>query len=328
MRDKLLNELLMLMSSQGLCDESINAKLVLILNNYEIVERETEIVLYDNLNYNYHIIDEFLVSKTVEGCLPKTLNQYRMQLRKMFAIIDKPINTISSDDLKLYIATRQIRDNVSSKTVSNEWHILSSFFSWMTAEEKIVRNPMLKLTAPKIRKQKKKAFTQMECEMIRNSCESLREKALVEVMLSTWCRVSELVGMNISDINGKKIIVTGKGDKQRTVYLNDKAILAINNYLESRTDRNDALFVGCKGDYKRLTKEGIEIIVGKIGKRARVDNVHPHRFRRTGATFALRSGMRIETVSYLLGHESIKTTQIYLDMDENEAEMAHIKYVA
>lgn len=167
----------------------------------------------------------------------------------------------------------------------------------------------------------------MECERLRDNCTSLREKAIVETLLSTWCRVSEIERMNISDICGDQITVVGKGEKERIVYLNSKAILSLSNYLDSRDDKNDALFVSFNKPHDRLLKSSIESTMRELGNRAGVANVHPHRFRRTGATMALKSGMPIEKVSRLLGHESIETTQIYLDINEDEIHQAHKKWV-
>ena len=174
------------------------------------------------------------------------------------------------------------------------------------------------------------------------------------MLLSTWVRVSEIAKIQIDDIQGSKITVIGKGDKEREVYLNPRAELAVKNYLAERSDKNPHLFPRAKyaGDVKTMCKgrrrkkqhewhkypdlvdeEGhtdastVEGIVRNIGKRAGVNNVHPHRFRRTGATMALRAGMPLLQVSKLLGHEQISTTQIYLDISDQELMQAHEKYV-
>ena len=146
------------------------------------------------------------------------------------------------------------------------------------------------------------------------------------------------------------MIVHGKGDKDRTVYLTAKCMIAIQNYLNEREDDIDWLFPGGlgldedpshgtrkarKGWYKHaellkdkpINTSSIEATVRKIGKRAGVPNTHPHRFRRTCATMALHRGMPIEQVSKMLGHEQITTTQIYLDLSEKDLELAHRKYV-
>jgi site-specific recombinase XerD len=177
---------------------------------------------------------------------------------------------------------------------------------------------------------------------------------MIEVLLSTWARVSEVVQIRLDDIRDNHLTVHGKGAKEREVYLNAKAILAITNYLAERSDKNPYLFpmakyAGdvskmCKGKQRKLQCEwytdsqlvdskdhmaasALEQIVRAIGKRAGVARTHPHRFRRTGATMALRNGMPLIQVSKLLGHESIGTTQIYLDISDEELEQAHKKYV-
>lgn len=327
MMDELLKEVCVLFQSRDVYDNEIKSELILILSNYEISKKSTELTLYDCEDYNAQIIKKFLINKTVAGVTERTIQFYQTQLKFTFSRIDKPINQITADDIKLYLAKRQIQDKIGDVTAGNEWHVLSSFYGWLHREELIERNPMHKVDRPKQRKKKKKAFSSMECELLRNSCENLREKAIVEVLFSTWCRVSEVEGMDISNIEGDSLTVLGKGRKERTVYLNSKAQLAIKNYLEDRNDSNTALFVSFDKPHDRLLKSSIEKTVREIGKRAGVENVHPHRFRRTGATIALRSGMPIEKVSFLLGHESIETTQVYLDINEDEVKQAHKKYV-
>lgn len=325
--DELLKEICILFQKCDTYDDNIKAELILILNEYEISKKSTEITLYDCEDYNAQIIKKFLINKTVAGMTERTIDGYRKELFKIIGKINKPILQIAPDDIKVYLAKRQIQDKVSAVTAGNEWRILSSFYGWLNREEIIERNPMYKVDKPKQRKKKKKAFTPMECELIRNGCKNLREKAIIEVLLSTWCRVSEITQMDIADIEGDSITVVGKGEKERIVYINSKAQLAIKNYIESRNDKSPALFVSLDKPHDRMKISGIEIIVREIGKRVGVENTHPHRFRRTGATFALRSGMPIEKVSFLLGHESIDTTQIYLDINEDEAKQAHKKYV-
>ena len=177
---------------------------------------------------------------------------------------------------------------------------------------------------------------------------------MIEVLLSTWARVSEVAQIRIDDIHDNHLVVHGKGDKDREVYLNAKAILAVTNYIAERKDSNPYLFPRAKyaGDTRKMwgstkrreeclwyknadlvdetrhmEKSSIEGIVRDIGRRAGVPNTHPHRFRRTGATMALRNGMPLIQVSKLLGHENIGTTQIYLDVSDEELMQAHQRYV-
>lgn len=248
------------------------------------------------------------------------------------------------------MAIRSQRDKVSKVTINNERRCLSSFFSWLQTEEILLKNPMAKVERVKVTREKKKAFSLMELEKIRAACRTARERAIVETLISTWCRVSELTGIRISDIHDGTCTVHGKGDKVRDVYLNARSVLALETYMKERSDGNPYLFPGavegyiqaskggrCAADWYKdpglvsetapLDKGSIESIVRRIGKISGVDHVHPHRFRRTGATMALRAGMPLIQVSKLLGHESIETTQIYLDISDAELEAAHEKYV-
>ncbi len=332
--------------------EDIKAQLTIILGEYDVTQRHTEVaVLHEDKNNRY--LAMFLASKAAGGRTDKTLKAYRTYLRKIFTSIGKDVDEITADDIKLYLAKKLRVDRISKTGVDNERRALSTFYGWMLNNEHIKRNPMNKVEVMKYAKPKKKAFTAMDIEKIRDACRTERETMIVEVLLSTWCRVSELVGIKIEEIEENKILVHGKGEKDRTVFLDAKAQLAIQKYLSKRNDNNPYLLPRMvnAGDIKNVPKGPIsrqgrwyedrdavdpelpsdsgtvESIVRNIGKRAHVKNVHPHRFRRTGATFALKAGMPFMTVSKLLGHANIAVTQVYLDINDEDLENEHSKYV-
>ncbi len=214
-----------------------------------------------------------------------------------------------------------------------------------------MKNPMPKVEPIKETKQKKKAYSNLELEKIRMACRDEYERALIETLISTWCRISEVAEIKIHDLDGNKVIVHGKGDKYREVYLSAKASLAIDTFLKARKDQSPYLFPPSTfkfGEHEKGVKSadlhlwwkdpekvgmGIrdrgshESVIRNIGCRAGVENVHPHRFRRTGATMALRAGMPLMEVSQSLGHNSVGTTQIYLDIDNQQLESTHERYV-
>ena len=332
--------------------EDIKAQITIILGEYDVTQRHTEVAIL-NEDKNARYLALFLASKAAGGRTDRTLKAYRTYLKKIFTAIGKDVDEITADDIKLYLARKLRVDKITKTSVDNERRSLSTFFSWMFNNEYIKSNPMNKVEVMKYAKPKKKAFTDIEVEKIREACRTERETMIVETLLSTWCRVSELIGIKIEEIEGNKILVHGKGEKDRTVFLNAKAQLAIQRYLSKRNDTNPyllprmvnagnltALPKGTKALHGRWYEDSnavdpvlpsdkgtVEHIVREIGKRANVKNVHPHRFRRTGATFALKTGMPFMTVSKLLGHANIAVTQVYLDINDEDLENEHNKYI-
>lgn len=327
--------------------------ITMTLQSYSVSQEERSLAIYEE-DETELVFRRFLAAKIAKGCSERTIRYYKDSVSKTLRTIGKPYDQITADDIRYYLAMRVQRDGVSKSTANNERRNLSSFFQWLQQEEILLKNPMNKVENIKVAKKKKKAFTQMDIERIRDACRSTREQAIIETLLSTWARVTEISQIRIEEIHGNTITVHGKGDKERDVYLTPKAQLAIEKYLNDRSDSNPFLFPRAKhagdiktmaeGKHRKLMHEwykdpelvdndrhmdacSLENIVRTIGKRAGVDKTHPHRFRRTGATMALRSGMPLLQVSKLLGHEQVSTTQIYLDISDQELMEAHEKYV-
>ena len=351
-REDLRNKLCMMLISKGIKDSDL--EIDAILGEYEVQDRTTEIAIRSE-DRNEYLFKKFLTAKIVKGCTDRTIYFYRKSLDFIFERIHKTVDEVTTDDIRYYLAIRQKRDGISKTTANNELRVLSSFYQYLQSEEIVIKNPVLKIEKIKERKKKKEAFTELEVERIREAARNYREKAIVDVLLSTGCRVSELVNIKISDINGDKMVVHGKGEKDRIVYLNAKAVISLEKYLKERNDNNPYVFCGgifSKNDKNMISKyqsakngewyknpglitdnthtdKGtVEQLMRKLKKRSGIETgCYPHKFRRTCATMALRRGMPIEQVSKMLGHESIETTQIYLDLDENSLEQAHKKYV-
>ena len=202
----------------------------------------------------------------------------------------------------------------------------SSFFSWLSAEGLIGRNPCAAIKQIKYRKEVKKPYSAAEMEKLRRACGNKRDLALLDFLYCTGCRVSEVARLNIDDIDFENMecTVLGKGNKERTVYLSEVAAMNLGEYLASREDGNEALFTG-KGT-ERLGKNGIEVLLKRLGKKAGVINVHPHRYRRTLATNLLDRGMNIQDVAVILGHADLKTTQVYCYISQKNVKNAYSKY--
>lgn len=355
MKDQLENDLVIALTPymSDLNAQDLKLRISMVLADYDITRTERALTVYEG-DINEMILMRFLSAKIAQGCSKRTITYYRNSVKSTLEQIGKPYNDVTAEDIRLYLAKRIYKDKVSKTTTNNERRNLSAFYSWLQREEILLKNPMTKVDSVKVTKTKKKAFEQIEIEKIRDACRSRRETAIIETLLSTWARVSEVAQIRIDEIRSDRLIVHGKGDKDREVYLNAKAILAIQNYLAERSDSNPYLFprAAYAGNIKQMAKgvkrkqecmwytdpmnvddhgligtSTIEAIVRSIGKRAGVPGTHPHRFRRTGATMALRNGMPLIQVSKLLGHENIGTTQIYLDVSDAELEQAHRRYV-
>lgn len=297
----------------------------IILNDYDISPKCTEIILAND-DKRQKAIQMFIVTKKVEGCTENTIHYYVGTLRRFFNEINQRLEEITADQIRYYLAIRSTRDKLSKTSQDNELRVLKSFFKWCSGEEYIDRNPTENIKAVKKERRIKRPFSETELELIREKAESKRDRAIVEVLYSTGVRVSELCGMDISDIANDEIVVFGKGEKERTVYLNARAKIAISEYLKTRTDSENALFIG-ERTKKRLNKGGVERMIRELGKSAGVSNCHPHRFRRTAGTLALNRGMPLEQVQQMLGHEDIATTTIYARSEERNVKASHGKYV-
>lgn len=324
---EVINRIMQLLG--GVSSESIDIienALHVVLRDYDISEKSTALALV-NQDTTTKSIQMFFISKKVEGLSDKSLTYYGYVLRKFFEIIKINLEDISTNDVRYYLAKRQMDNpDISKVTLNNERRVLRSYFSWCQAEDYISKNPIVAIKQIKTPKLVKKAFTEMEMEKMREACESHRERAIIEVLYSTGVRCAELSGIKLSDINGDEILVLGKGNKERIVYLNARALVAVQKLIEDRDYESEYLFCSERG-HRQLKNSSIQSIVKSIGKRAGVTNVHPHRFRRTAATHALNRGMPIEQVSRMLGHASIETTTIYARSTTENVKESHKKFV-
>ena len=190
---------------------------------------------------------------------------------------------------------------------------------------------MAKIKSLKLdKKGARQALTVEELERLRDACRGYREKALVEFLVSSGCRLSEVAQLNVSDLDliGRTVRVTGKGDKDRVVYFSVRARLMVQEYIVQRKG-GDGLFVSSKSPYEPLKPRAIQRIIRAISERAGLEkHVHPHLLRHTFATLALNGGMDIAVIQRLLGHENIATTQIYAEMSDETIRHQYNKYVA
>ena len=283
---------------------------------------------YKDSPSNKDLLKLFETSKNVEGCSPKSMKYYLYILKAFFEKVATPAKEITTDDIRNYL------DSFSSETVSkvsmdNIRRVLSSFFAWLEEEDYIRKNPVKRIHKIKSIKTIKQAYTDENIENLKDNCSSLRDKVIIELLSSTGMRVGELVNLNITsvDFENKECIVLGKGSKQRKVYFDSKTKIHLQHYLDSRIDKNEALFVSMFKPFNRLQISGVEIMLRKLGLKANIAKVHPHRFRRTLATKAIDKGMPVEQVQVLLGHTKIDTTMHYAIVDQTNVKNSYRRYI-
>ena len=278
---------------------------------------------------NAELLDMFISAKRVEGCSEKTLKYYQASIMRLFSTVDIPAIRMRTDDLRGYLSEYQQTSQCSKSNIDNIRRILSSFFAWLEDENYILKSPVRRIHKIKSNQPVKETYTDESLEIMRDQCGCLRDLALIDLLSSTGMRVGELVRLNRSDIDfeNRECVVFGKGSKERPVYFDARTKIHLKNYLDSRTDKNPALFVSLIQPFKRLEISGVEIRLRNLGRKLGITKVHPHKFRRTLATRAIDKGMPIEQVQRLLGHAKIDTTMQYAMVNQNNVKISHRKYI-
>ncbi|MCC8015370.1 MAG: tyrosine-type recombinase/integrase [Eubacterium sp.] len=313
----------------------LSNKIHVLLQDYSIIKTGTQIIV-SNQDWKFYAT-KFLACKKIDGLSPSTLRNYKSTLRMFFELIgNKPLEEITADDIRFFLADRMSKG--SGKTNADNYRrFLSSFFSWCVDEELIDRNPIRKIKPLKKRKSERQPFSEIEIEQMRNYLRGrqgeARNRALIELLLSTGCRISEALNIKTEELNlmTGQVKVLGKGDKERIVFLNEKSKYYVEKYLEdkSRNPKCPYLFQSlqtAKGKKKNLQITGAEVAVRKMGRDLGI-SVFPHRFRHTAATWALQRGMPIEQVQKMLGHEKIDTTLIYAKSNIDDLATNHKKFM-
>lgn len=332
----------MLVSKKG--DTNMEEKIVSVLNEMseylsiaqmkklqEVIIKtfaENEVTKIDISNDEF--LKMFLAAKRIEGCSDRTINYYEATVEHLLSQIEINVRKITTEEIREYLSNYQKRNNCSNVTIDNIRRNISSFFSWLEEEDYILKSPMRRIHKIRTKTVVKNVISDEEIEKLRDNCGEKRDLAIIDLLYSTGIRVGELVNLNIDDIDfeGRECVVYGKGDKERRVYFDAKAKIHLKEYIESRTDRNKALFVTLDAPYDRLKISGVEIRLRKLGRRLHLTRIHPHKFRRSMATRAIDKGMPIEQVQKILGHSQIDTTMQYAMVNQSNVKTAHQKYMS
>ena len=284
-------------------------------------------------------ISSFLTHVRVEkGLSSNTVSAYRRDLMKFAEFARKrrlSLQAVSRDDLVDFLATLY-RQNLDSKSVARHLVTLRNFFRFAQIQEHIPADPSVNLESPKIRRSLPGYLRLEEVERLLNQPDvknalGLRDRAMLEVLYSTGLRVSELIGLRVSDLDTKVGCVRciGKGDKERIVPVGKKALAIVEKYLRDARPRllgkapgSPALFVNRRG--APLSRVGVWKILSAYGRRAGLRvALTPHMLRHSFATHLLERGADLRSVQLMLGHADISTTQIYTHVVEERLKQVY-----
>jgi len=323
MKNELITDMMVALMDMPQSDLArVRDALIRVLDKYEVTEKETALTVYDDTDAR--ILKKYSACLYVEGKSELTAEAYLREIKAFKDSMGISLKETTTNAVRVYLATQRA-SGASSTTLYNKKQYLSALFGWMKVEGYIASNPCDGVGVIKKEKKEKMPFSDDEIDRLRKACQNKKETAVVEFLMSSGVRVSELINMDISDVdfNTLKVLVrNGKGGKDRITYINAGCAKALIEYLNSRTDSDAALIVSNRG---RITKSGIEWMVKDIASRANVSDCHPHRFRRTLASKLVYNDMGVENVQKILGHTNISTTMIYVNADQSRVEKEYRK---
>ena len=311
-----------------------------------------------------HILRDFLIyHETIRGHSKATVDEYYLDLRTFFrflklsrglvprtteldeiSIADVDVPFVASVtlaevyDFLAYLARDRVKQanspepeyGLSASSRARKISAIRSFFKYLTMKAKLLdENPVQDLDSPKIPKTLPRYLTLEESQRLLSAVEGKnreRDYCILCVFLNCGLRISEIVGLNVSDYRGESLRVVGKGNKERTVYLNDACRDAIDRYLEVRKllapPRVTAMFLSNRR--ARISCDSIQVMVKKNLTKAGLDAslYSAHKLRHTAATLMLQNGVDVRTLQEVLGHENLNTTQIYTHIDNAELRTA------
>lgn len=330
MNERALNELMNRLAGnipeeylQGIKDQ-----VTIWLTGYDIRKKETG--LQKAADDILRELKEYCVAKKVEGTSSGTIKLYYRSISNLLYYINKPALEITTGDILLYLHSYQATKKVKDITLDNTRIHISAFYNWLVDSDYTDKNPCKRIKPIRHEKNTRNPLTAVQMEKLRSSCTDIRDRAVIEFLYATACRVGELVSLKISDVDfeRKEVHLFGKGKKHRLSYLNARAVVALQAYLQSRTDSSDYLFVKSRKPYSDLTPRAVEKILNKYGQMAELNvKCTPHIIRHTTATDAINKGMPVEQLQKILGHEKIETSLQYAKVSTDTVKIGHQKFI-
>ncbi|MFA9464061.1 MAG: tyrosine-type recombinase/integrase [Velocimicrobium sp.] len=326
LKDNIINEVMLKMqfNIDSLQLKLLEKSLNVVLYNVDVVKMETE--LSTQLDDNEYLLNVYQMRRR-NRLADNTIEQYMLSMKGLLTFRNKNIREITHNDIDFYLDYLRMKGN-NPVSIDNVRRNISAVYTWFRKQEIVQANPVERVERQKQIKKPIDHLSGIEVEQIRNACETEREHAIFEGLLSTMCRVGELLTIKIEDIDfqtGDILILGEKNNEYRTVFLNDKARLWIKSYIGNRTEGD--VFVRDKKPYKCLTEEGIRFILKKIAKRVTDRRIYPHLLRKTGATAYKEKGCSLESISKMLGHSNVAVTERWYAKTSTESlRIEHRKY--
>lgn len=305
------------------------------------------------------LCDFLAYHESIKGHSSHTVDEYCLDLRSFFRYMKRLkrvvpwataeteigiedidiefVKTISLSDIYSYLTYLNREKGLNEASRARKISAIRSLFKYLTIKtHQLTENPVQDLDSPKIRKSLPRYLTLEESIKLLHSVRGKnqeRDYCILVFFLNCGFRISELVGLNVSDIHGNRVRVLGKGNKERILYLNDSCIDALEHYLVVRNGMTliqpEALFVS--NQRKRISKSAVHLLIKNALTAAGLDSTlySAHKLRHTAATLMLQSGVDVRTLQEVLGHDHLNTTQIYTHVtSENLADAAAMNPLA
>ena len=262
------------------------------------------------------LLDAFIDSKRASGRVEKTLVRYRYIISQFLRAEGVSTLQVTPEHIRHWFS-QELARGVRDSTIRGYRDILNSYFGWLADNRLISRNPVVVVEQIRCEEKTRPAFSFSDLDVLRRRCANIRNIAIIYFLLSTGCRISEMTALNRADVDleAGECVVYGKGRKERTVYLNEESVLVLREYLASREDDKEPLFIGYQG--RRLQPGGVRAMMKALSVQTGIQDIHPHRFRRTMITMMLNRGMPIQEVAILAGHTNVDTTMGYYAASKN-----------
>ena len=275
----------------------------------------------------------WLESMQARGLSPKSLTGYASEVGQFVRFLREQLNLTDLDavqphHIRKWLIARQ-QHGISNAQLHNDYRKPRTFWNWCIREELTTNNPFAKVEKPKLQPTLKPALTPREVEQILQACDGkdwlrLRDKALILLLLDTGLRIHEAHNLTVADASQDALLIRGKGGKQRVVFLSHEVRLALRRYLNACPFAPTGDAPLWWGRFGALTLHGLKTAVRDIGARAGLKRrLGPHTFRRTFATWSLRSGIDLEQLRQLMGHSDYTVLRQYLALVEADLKRAH-----